>query len=150
MVLKMFASMDKVRPKIIKSDTKPVSDLSPLTNILRDSLLQIESSLDTSRLEDLTPKLKRPHFDGGDLLAYNKFFEFKCAFDNWTRDAKDDSVRLELLKDTTSGTALGLIQDLDITVANYKKAWEILSYNYGNSEENRAQIIDKVFNTSFV
>ena len=57
---------------------------------------------------------------------------------------------MELLKDTTSGTALGLIQDLDITVANYKKAWEILSYNYGNSEENRAQIIDKVFNTSFV
>ena len=72
--LKMFARMDKVCPKIIKSDTKPVSDLSPLTDVLRDSLLRIESGLGTSRQKDLTPKLKRPHFDGGDLLAYNKFF----------------------------------------------------------------------------
>ena len=75
--------------------------------MLRDSFLWIESSLDNSMQKDLTPKLKRPQFDGGDLMAYNKFFEFKRAFDNWTRDAKDDSVRLELLKDTPSATALG-------------------------------------------
>ena len=74
---------------------------------------------------------------------------YQKDFKTFTRNIKDKVRLLQLLRDTTSGSARNQIEEIDLIAENFDVAWHRLEQVYKKPDECKALLIDKIFSFQF-
>ena len=148
----IWNKLDKLKPKnMINPASGQAASVNQQGNVLHDALYNLDLTLQKHNDEHYTNiKLNRPHFKGGkEKETFLDFDRFQKDFLSFTRNIKDKMRLLQLLRDTTSGSARNQIEEFDLIADNYDKAWLRLEKVYKKPDECKALLIDKIFAFQF-
>ena len=144
--------LDRSRPKgLLNPASGQAASVNQQGSVLHDALYNLDLTLQKHNDEHYTNiKLNRPHFKGGkEKETFLDFEKFQKDFLTFTRNIKDKVRLLQLLRDTTSGSARNQIEEFDLIADNYDKAWLRLEKVYKKPDECKALLIDKIFAFQF-
>ena len=145
--LEVYNRLDKLKPS--KMPNPVVSEASSFNqhgNLMHDTLYNLDRTLQKHNDEyDTNIKINRPHFKGGkDRDSFLNFEKYQKDFKTFTRNIKDKVCLLQLLRDTTSGSARNQIEEIDLIAENFDVAWQRLEQVYKKPDECKALLIDKI------
>ena len=148
----IWNKLDKLKPKnMINPASGQAASVNQQGSVLHDALYNLDLTLQKHNDEHYTNiKLNRPHFKGGkDKDSFLNFEKYQKDFKTFTRNIKDKVRLLQLLRDTTSGSARNQIEEIDLIADNFDVAWQRLEQVYKKPDECKALLIDKIYSFQF-
>ena len=127
--LTIYNRLDKLRPSKMPISAVPdqASNSDQHGNLMHNTLYNLDLTLQKHNDEyDTNIKINRPHFKGGNKDSFLDFEKYQKDFKTFTRNIKDKVRLLQLLRDTTSGSARNQIEEIDLIAENFDVAWQRL------------------------